>query len=57
MIVFVIKKTFNISLFQAIEVDNAFPNTKYCILMLMHADMDQQEGLDTQESKCIEEIW
>ncbi|XP_060587276.1 tRNA-dihydrouridine(20) synthase [NAD(P)+]-like [Ruditapes philippinarum] len=41
---------------KAIETDNGFPNTKYCILMLMHADMDQQEGLDTQDSKCIEEI-
>ncbi|XP_045192611.2 tRNA-dihydrouridine(20) synthase [NAD(P)+]-like [Mercenaria mercenaria] len=40
----------------AIDMDNGFTNTKYCILMMMHADMDQQEGLDTQDSKCIEEI-
>jgi len=42
---------------QAIEVDNGFHNSKYCILNLMHADMDQQEGLDTQDAKGFEEIW
>lgn len=40
----------------AIETDNGFSNTKYCILMTMHDDMDQLEGLQTQESKCFEEI-
>lgn len=43
--------------FQAIDTDNGFTNTKYNILMMMHADMDQKEGLDTQDSKCFEEIW
>ena len=38
-------------------MDNPFPNTKYCILNLMHADMDQQEGLNTQDSKCLDDIW
>ncbi|XP_052816141.1 tRNA-dihydrouridine(20) synthase [NAD(P)+]-like [Mya arenaria] len=40
----------------AIEMDNDFPNTKYCILNLMHVNMDQKEGLDTQVAKCIQEI-
>ncbi|WAR12476.1 DUS2L-like protein [Mya arenaria] len=41
---------------EAIEMDNDFPNTKYCILNLMHVNMDQKEGLDTQVAKCIQEI-
>ena len=46
-----------LALFQCIDCDNEFTNTKYCILMMMHADMDKKEGLDTQDAKSIEEIW
>ena len=44
-------------MFQAIDTDNDPINTKYCILMMMHADMDQKEGLDTQDAKCMEDLW
>ena len=47
----------NLCIFQCIDYDNEFTNTKYCILMMMHADMDKKEGLDTQDSKSFEEIW
>ncbi|KAL4234049.1 tRNA-dihydrouridine(20) synthase [NAD(P)+]-like protein [Mactra antiquata] len=40
----------------ALDMDNGFVNTKYCILMMMRSDMDQQEGLDTQDSKGLEEL-
>ena len=40
-----------------IDFDNDPINTKYCILMMMHADMDKKEGTDTQEAKSMEEIW
>lgn len=47
----------NVCHFQSIDWDNDFTNTKYCILMMMHADMDKEEGPKTQESKSMEEIW
>ncbi|KAJ8303269.1 hypothetical protein KUTeg_019665 [Tegillarca granosa] len=40
-----------------IEYDSNFSNVKYCVLQMMHEDMDQQEGLDTQASATLEEIW
>ncbi|KAJ8303268.1 hypothetical protein KUTeg_019664 [Tegillarca granosa] len=39
-----------------IEYDSNFSNVKYCVLQMMHEDMDQQEGLDTQASATLEEI-
>ncbi|KAK3603799.1 hypothetical protein CHS0354_042800 [Potamilus streckersoni] len=43
-----------------IDHDNMFTNTKYCILQMMHADMDKEEGIRTQTAAAMGqlcEIW
>ncbi|KAK3085239.1 hypothetical protein FSP39_000398 [Pinctada imbricata] len=40
----------------AIDYDNNYTNTKYCVLQMMHADMDIEEGLKTLSTDSLQDI-
>ena len=44
-------------LFQAVLYDSHYANTKYCVLQMLHEDMDMREGQETLGAMSLEEIW
>lgn len=41
----------------AVDTDNYYANTKYCLAQIMHNDMDTPEGQALLAANSMREIW
>ena len=42
---------------QAVEYDNSFSNTKYCLAQMMHEVLETPEGIKLRQSRTMKELW
>lgn len=49
--------TVGLFLFQAVEYDNSFSNTKYCVAQMMHEALETPEGIKLKHSRTMKELW
>ena len=41
----------------ALDYDNNFPSTKYCLCQIMHKNMESENGQRLSASKTMQELW